>query len=82
MTELARRFLLALRDQGYGFTFQDDDLVVLPTGGRAPWHFPGPLLTEPYLEGVFRVAIAEFAMFDGWFHWTWPEQDRREPGTN
>jgi hypothetical protein len=57
MTELGERFVAALRGQGFGIIFQDDDAVVLGAGGGWRHHVPMVILTDPALEVLLRLAI-------------------------
>jgi hypothetical protein len=68
MTELGEKFLAALADQGYGFVFTDEDLVILGANHRSRHHVPVIILEQPVYEFLLVAAIRGFAELDGRFN--------------
>lgn len=82
MTKLADKFLLALADQGYGFTFTGEDLRILGANHRGRHHVPLELLEEPLFEVLLIGAIVAFAVQDGRFSTVGVLDDEPRPGLN
>ncbi|MHA6626930.1 hypothetical protein ACU61A_15955 [Pseudonocardia sichuanensis] len=75
MTELGERFLLALRDQGYGVIITDEDVVIVSEDRKRLHHVPRPLFEDdPLSDALLRLAILGFIAGEPEFVWTWPGQ--------
>jgi len=81
MTELGRRFLNALRGQGFGVIFQGGDAVVLAPDGAWRHHIPAVILADDEQEALLLLAIVALTESHREVSLRWLN-GREEPGRN